>query len=185
MFIRKSEKSMKKNPTIGFKNLTKLPAGGWQLKLKKDKKDIQAFAKTLSVALKARNEIYLKANYRPVNLFVNAFDLSVVSDVFRIGRSGNPLHHYQVHSRQLSDRKYSPKGFNSKVAAEQFATKWIKSYNAIAAIYNGWREEMFLQQIKDEEEQQKPCIETGFDVELWNKAAKEVFGSAIPRFFAE
>jgi hypothetical protein len=169
-----------------FRNLAVLPSGSFQLKLKMNRKDIQLVVKTLKAALRARNTIYREANYRPNYLFVKFFDESAIADVIGCERhSGNPYHRFRVHSRRLADRKYSPKEFSSKVSATEFCKKWLVAYNAIAAVYNGWREEMFLEQIALEEEELEPHIVTGFDVLLWNKAAQSVYGKNIPEYFED
>ncbi|MFM2668651.1 hypothetical protein AAFX24_28310 [Vibrio mediterranei] len=119
-------------------------------------------------------------------MFVKFFDETVIAD--DIGcetRSGNPYHRYQVHSRRLADRKYSPKAFNSKVTATEFGKKWLVAYNAITAVYNGWREQMFLDQILLEEETLEPHITTGFDVLLWNRAAKSIYGKTVPKYYED
>ncbi|MGR5296967.1 hypothetical protein ACPV5U_19100 [Vibrio mediterranei] len=169
-----------------FRNLTILPSGSYQLKFKKNGKDIQAVSKTLKSAIHSRNIVYLEANYRPAHLFVKFFDESVVSDDIGCEScSGNSYHRFQVHSRRLADRKYAPKSFNSKVAASEFGKKWLVAYNSIAAVYNGVREQMFIDQMALEEETLEPHIITGFDVLLWNRAAKEVYGKSIPKYFEE
>ena len=111
--------------------------------------------------------------------------MDVVRDSFRTERSGNTFHNYQVHSRRLADRKYLPKLFSSKIEADAFARKWIKAYNSVAATYNGWREQKFLEQIELEFQELVPHVEVGFDVILWNRAAKSVFSDDIPLYFNE
>ncbi|MGR5178877.1 hypothetical protein [Vibrio mediterranei] len=175
--------SNKKVNRLKFRNLAELPSGSFQLKFKRNGRDIQPIAAQLTRALKVRNAIYLESNYRPNHLFVMFFDETVMADDIGIEKSGNPYHRFQVHARRLADRKYSPKSFNSKVNAAEFTKKWLVAYNAIAAVYNGWREELFLEWIALEEETLKPHICTRFDVILWNKAAQSVFGKNIPRYF--
>ncbi|MDA0152372.1 hypothetical protein OH460_08660 [Vibrio sp. Makdt] len=172
-----------KKTTNKFRNMTILPSGNYQLKFKKERQDYQLVAGDLKSALKARNKVYLTTNYRPNFLFVKFFDLTVLADDIGTERSGNIYHRFQVHSRLLSNRKYRPKSFRSKVDAEYFTKKWLISYNKIAAVYNGWRELAFLQQIELEVDNLTPAIETKFDEALWNKAAKEVFGNNIPKYY--
>lgn len=166
-----------------FRNITKLPSGSWQLKFKKNRVEAQPVLRTIEAAIGARNKVYVLANYRPAHLFVNMFDMTVVADKIGIERSGSPYHRYQVNARRLIDRKYTPKGFSSKEAANNFAEQWIKHHNAIASVYNGLRETAFLEQIQRELDTLQPCIETQFDVKLWSKAAMSLFGSDIPEFF--
>lgn len=173
---------MKKTPST-LRNMTILPSGNYQLKFKKDRHDYQLVAGDLRTALKARYKVYVATNYHPNFLFVKFFDLTVLADYIGTERSGNTYHRFQVHSRLLTDRKYRPKSFSSKVDAESFTKKWLISYNKIAAVYNGWREQEFLQQIELEVQNLTPEIETNFDESLWNSAAKEVFGDNIPKYY--
>ncbi|EGR0468542.1 hypothetical protein FG064_16220 [Vibrio cholerae] len=161
--------------SLSFKNITSLPTGTFQVKLKHSGREFQPWAKSLGEAIILRNECYKRANYRPNYLFVKTFDLSVIAP--------HPRGGFQVHSRRLQDRKYMPRQFASKVDAEYFATRWIEAHNAIAAIYNGQREMNFLAQIEQELTELTPHIETTFSSELWLESAKQIFGKSIPDFF--
>ncbi|GIB31807.1 hypothetical protein [Vibrio cholerae] len=163
------------NGTLSFKNISMLPSGAFQVKLKKERREFQPYAKSLRAAISLRNECYKLANYRPCNLHIKMFDLSVIAP--------HPRGGFQVHSRRLHDRKYMPRQFASKIDAKNFATRWIKAHNGIASIYNGKRETAFLAQIEQELIEQKPYIEVTFSSELWLESAKELFGEAIPEFF--
>ncbi|EKA5635991.1 hypothetical protein OKZ62_001895 [Vibrio navarrensis] len=171
------KKACSNKEPLGFKNITELPTGTFQLKFKLNGKDFQPYANTLEEAVVSRNEFYIKHNYRPAYLFVKMFDLSCISPRLAGG--------FQVNSRRLKDRAYMPRQFDSEVDAKLFANRWTKSYNGIAAIYNGKRESAFLEQIKQERENLKPFIQTGFSRELWLESASELFGQDIPEFFHE
>ncbi|MEZ9709433.1 hypothetical protein AB4254_12200 [Vibrio breoganii] len=165
-----------------FKNLSRLPSGSYQLKLKENGIEIQTVAHSLAEAIELRNSHYLDRGYRPAHLHILNFDMSCVRHDIGIEKSGNAYHRYQVHSRRLHDRKYKPRGFASRTEADAFASRWIPAHNGIAAVYNGWREEIFLKQLAAEQALLVPLIETQFDLELWSKAAKVVFGKNIPTF---
>jgi hypothetical protein len=168
--------------SLRFKNLSKLPSDSWQVKFKRDGKSFQPFVGPLDEALLVRNAYY-QASLRPNFLFVNAFDSDLVREVTRDERSGNVYTRYQVHCRKLPDRKYAPKSFNSLKDAQTFAEKYLVAYNKVAAVYNGERERAFLKQSLKEALELQPCIETGFNKELWAQSARTVFGNNVPDFY--
>lgn len=173
--------------TSEFRNITKLPKGqGFQLKFKSNGEEFQPYAANISEAISKRNDYYLDKNYRPARLFKKFYTLDCLAPNVGIeAKSGNPFHRWQVHSRTLETSNYSPKSFNDHDAAVEFTTKWIASHNAVAAVYNGRREEMFLQWIEQEAKHGTPYIDVEFDVELWRRSARLLFGTNLPDFFVE
>ncbi|MCG9575415.1 hypothetical protein L1D14_04110 [Vibrio tubiashii] len=170
----------KSGGTQHFSNMTQISDSSWQLKFKKNGIEHQPVASSLSLALEVRNIIYLKANYRPSNLFVKMFSMS---DIKKSYKGASKRGTYQVHSRCLADRRYSPRTFRSKHHAKVFKSLWIKAYNEVAELYNVEREQRFLVQIEREFSDLEPCIVTGFDVILWNQCAQKIYGRNIPLFY--
>lgn len=171
--------------TQQFKNMTKLPNGSWQLKFKKNGKETQPTYKSLEGALQMRNHMYLMTNYRPYHLFILMMDETIVGQTERTQRSGNVYTHYNIHCRNLTDRSYAPCSKSDYTEAMALATAHIRAHNAIAAVYNGYREKAFLIQITNELTFKTPLIETGFDLELWRKSAREVFPDGVPKYFED
>lgn len=169
-----------------FKNIVKMTKDpGYQLKFKQKGIEHQPYAPTMSEAISIRNEYYLSENYRPNYLYKKFFTLDCLSPYIGIERSGNPFHRWQVHSRLLETSEYRPKSFNDHDQAADFARRWMVSHNAIAAVYNAWREEKFLMWIEQEAKEEIPHIDTRFDQELWRNAAHQIFGLSVPDYFTE
>lgn len=173
--------------TSDFRNIAKLPKGeGFQLKFKTNGEEYQPYAANIGEAISKRNDYYLDNNYRPARLFKKFYTLECIAPIVGIdSKSGNPYHRWQVHARILESNEYKPKSFADHDEAVEFTTKWIASHNAIAAIYNGRREEMFLKWIEQERVQNTPHIEVEFDAELWRSSARLLFGTNVPDFFVE
>ncbi|ELP6119488.1 TPA: hypothetical protein I7730_00165 [Vibrio vulnificus] len=165
-----------------FRNITCIGGNRFQVKLKHNQKDIQVSAIGLRGVLMTRNLFYTAANYRPRHLHIPQLDEGAIRPYTKEERSGNEYTRYQLHHYTLEDRKYAPICFSSPVDALEFAKPWIRAYNAIAARYNGIREEAFLKAIELEVETLKPHIKVGVDTELWNQCARDIFGDNIPVF---
>lgn len=186
MNVRLSERLVKMQERDNFKNIVKMTKdSGYQLKFKQNGVEYQPYAPTLSEAITIRNEYYLSENYRPNYLYKKFFTLDCLAPCIGVERSGTPFHRWQVHSRLLETSTYRPKTFNDHDLAADFARRWMVSHNAIAAIYNAWREEKFLMWIEQEAKEETPYIDTRFDQELWRKAAHEIFGVNVPDYFTE
>ena len=169
-----------------FKNIVKMTkAPGYQLKFKQNGIAYQPYVFSISEAILLRNEYYLSENYRPNNLYKKFFTLDCLSPVIREERSGNLFHRWQVHSRLLETSEYRPRCFNDHKVAADFARRWMVSHNAIASIYNAWREEKFLMWIEQEAKEEIPHIDINFDQELWRNAAHQIFGLNVPDYFTE
>ncbi|WP_054578914.1 hypothetical protein [Vibrio alginolyticus] len=165
-----------------FRNITCLGGNRFQVKLKHDKKDIQVSAIGLRGVLMTRNLFYTAANYRPRHLHLPQLDESAIRPFTRQEKSGNVYTRYQLHHYQIENRKYTPVSFSNSIEAIAFAKPWIRAYNAVAARYNGIREESFLEAIELEVETLTPHIEVGVNIELWNQCARDIFGNNIPAF---
>ncbi|USD59086.1 hypothetical protein J4N45_11140 [Vibrio sp. SCSIO 43140] len=156
-----------------FRNLSELPSGSWQLKLKIDKKDVQPVCDTLNTAIAMRNDIYLKTHYRPAFLFVALADMSIISERDSEGVYDTVSSYFIINSYRLRDRKKRVRQTKSYHDAKEYASGYVRYHNQVAKLYNQWREEKFQVQLKNEQQFLVPLIQTGFDRSLWEKAATQ------------
>lgn len=167
-----------------FKNINVTPSG-FQVRFMKEGFGDQICASSIFEALELRNDFCLTRGYRPKHLYMKFFTLDCLKPHVRVHKSGNSSLRWRVYSRLLETSEYKAKLFTDHAMAVEFAWKWSVSHNAISSVYNAFREKKFLLWLELEAKEGKPYIDTSFDLQLWKKAAHQIFGFRVPNFFPE
>lgn len=169
-----------------FCNIVALPyQNSYQVKFRIGKDpEVQIAVKGLRAAIKTRNELFLENNIRPHHLFRKPLTMDCIQVKKGLEtRSHNPYHRWQVTGYLLKDCQMRQKTISDPDLTIEHAKKSTLCYNAVAALYNGKTEEVFLQHLKSEQEELVPYIRNVFDRGRWNICVKELFGELVEGFY--
>jgi hypothetical protein len=130
----------------------------------------------LKDALKARNNVYVM--HGPPS-WLTLQPISAESNITKsvCCENGETIPTYHLHHYRISDRAYQLESSRHRERLAQILDKTQSAHNQAAKIYNKARLTLFLLQSQQEYETSKPCIQRGFDKELWRSCVNEVLNT--------
>lgn len=149
-------------------------AGGYQLKLKHNSKELQPFFLRIEDALVARTKYFKRTSHRAIGIRLREITFTNnVRKKFRRDPSGNLATEYQFNRYILDDRKYSPITRRNKEAIKEVFEAHARHFNAVVKIYNRLREERFIFELEMEELELKPYMDLYYDEYAWEEAVRQ------------